>query len=552
MSTQLPEGFTLDRAPPPLPDGFQLDAPSSSVGDKINTGVQWLGTQFTKGLTGAAGLPADLQALGQKGADYALSKITGRDFNTPAPTMPGSADLNKVAFKDIGLPEVNAADNPNLGKLGKFIDLIPQAAVGAKAFGQAFLPTATSSVASEAAGQATEGTPYEMPARLAAALAGQKAGQRINTPLPADLTPEQARLVQLAKADPNIKDTLTVGQETGRLRGVESALARFPTSAGQFANAGEKQAVGINKAALATMDAPADLERVDPTSMTRAFAAKNAEFNAAKNAMGPVELTPDFHNKIADINATYRVNNAPSSLVPSVERKMADFETEFLGKKVPLAGDLSGEQYQQFRKGLNDAAQATTDTSARKALQGIRTALDDAAEASSAAEATAAFKVARKNWGNLKTISKAAAGGSMDTRAAGDLSANALTGALKQFQGADKFATTEGGLNDIARLSGYLKDTRPNSGTPQTLMMQNLLSGGALLGGGGAGFLAGGPAGAAAAAGGLAAPNLLARALTGSTGAGFVKKYLTNQSLAKQSMSERLAQALIGARVGAH
>jgi hypothetical protein len=83
--------------------------------------------------------------------------------------------------------------------------------------------------------------------------------------------------------------------------------------------------------------------------------------------------------------------------------------------------------------------------------------------------------------------------------------------ALRQRQGADRFASTEGGLNDIARMAGYLADTRPNSGTPQTMATQSLITGTPLAGG----YLAGGLGGAATAAGAMAIPNIAARAATG-------------------------------------
>lgn len=546
VADQLPAGFVLDKPAAGLPEGFVLDQPG--IGDKINEGVALLGTQFTKGINQLAGAPSDLQALGQKGVDYVLSKVTGHQFNTPAPTMPGSADLNKAVFEGAGVPERNFADIKALGPhVGKVIDASLQAVPGG-ILTKALLPTVTSGAGSEVAGQATAGTPYEIPARLFGAVAGQRVGQTAVTPLPARLTPEQTRMVGLAD---QLQIPMTVGQETGRLRGVESALARFPTSAGQFANAGERQSLGINRAALDTAEAPAGLTRVDPNSMDQLFKAKNAEFNAAKSAMGPVELTPQFYNQAQQGVGNYLANNPTATLVPAVEAHMASFFDRQLapraGQSVPT---LSGEQYQQFRKSVNDAAMEMKDPAARKALQGIRTALDDAATASSTPQAAAAFAKARENWGNLKTIAKAAAGGTIEGRGAGNLTPGALVSAVRQRQGPDVFSRTEGGLNDVSRLAGYLSDTRPNSGTPQTLMMQNLLSGGALLGGGGAGFLAGGLPGAAAAGVGLATPNILARALTGSKGAGWLRDYLANQKMADTTMKDRLVQALIGAGAG--
>jgi hypothetical protein len=118
----------------------------------------------------------------------------------------------------------------------------------------------------------------------------------------------------------------------------------------------------------------------------------------------------------------------------------------------------------------------------------------------------------------------------MDSRSAGNVTPGALVSALRQRQGADRFATTQGGLNDSARIASYLADTRPNSGTPQTLMMQGALTGGPIAGG----YAAGGPVGALLAGGTMAIPNLIARAMTGTGGGGMLRDYLANQTQAGQ------------------
>jgi hypothetical protein len=538
---------------------------SSAVGgamDAVNTGVNWLGTQLTKGATGVLGAPSALGELGRQGAGYLGEKVgvpeAGRvagalfkNMMTFGGVTPTTEGLNRAVFKDAGVPEVNAADNPNLmlknplglgrdinagAVLDAGVQAIPgmmmlpgaaQVAGGARAASVA-VPAVAGGSASELAGQYAKDTPYEIPARLAGGLAGALLGSRAVTPLPARLTDEQARLVQIAD---KANVPLTVGQRTGRLRGVESALARFPTSAGQFANAADDQAVALNKLALSQMKAPEDITRLDPTSMTRAFSKASNEFEAAKNASGSIKLNPDFYQRVQKIGADYAESTPASSQIAAVARRVDDFFDPKLMKGGAYP-ELSGQQYQEFRRALNTAAQNTkSDPTARNALKDLRGALDDAMEASLPADKAERWRTVRKNWAALKTLSKATAGGSQDSRTAGNLSPNALTQALRQSQGVDRFATTEGGLNDVARLASYLADTRPNSGTPQTLMTQNMLSLGALAGGGGAGFLAGGIPGAAAVGVGLATPNALARAMTGSRGAGWLRDYLANQTM---------------------
>lgn len=537
----------------PQTTGGKIAAAADGVADKVNTGVNWLGTQFTKGITGALGAPDTLGELGKRGAAYVGEKLgapeTGKNIGTAfknqmtfggaAPTTEG---MNRFVFGSLGVPEVNAGDNPALthnvpfpalfgeGKVnyGKMLDVgaqaIPGMLAGPGGAAAKIVPAMAGGMASEAAGQATAGTPWEIPARLAGGLAGGLAGAKAVTPLKANLTPEQARLVQIAK-DKEIP--MTVGQETGRGRGIESALARFPTSAGQFAKAGETQRGALINDALDEMGQVGT--KLDPQTMGRVAAKASSDFDAARNATQRVELQPDFFNKAGAAVGKYTENEAASNIIPGVAKKLDDFFDPKLMKDGPFP-ELDGTQYQQFRKSLNDSVDAlygAGNSGAAKAMQGIRTALDDAAEASLPADKMAAWKEARKNWSTYKILSKATAGGTVESRAAGDLSPSALTSVLRQRQGVDQFAKTEGGLNDTARLSGYLADTRPNSGTPQTLAMQSLLTGGPL------GFAVGGVPGALSVGAGLAAPNIMARAMTGSRGAGWLRDYLANQQLAR-------------------
>lgn len=508
-----------------------LSAPpstASKIGNAVNTGVNWLGTQLTKGVNTVAGLPADLQSLGNAGAKMALESVLGpgQAKQPMTNTMPGAADLNQAVFQGLGVPEVNAGDQPALtltdpfgipGKVnvGKILDAGVQALPG-MALGGAALPTATAGMAAEGAGQATAGTPWEIPARLAAGFGGYKVGQRVQTPLPANLSPEETRLVQIAK-DKGVP--LTVGQETGRGRAFESALARFPTSQGRMAQFADDQATAVNRDVLKQVGATGD--RVDPTTMNRVIQQASNEFEAVKNASGNVNLGPQFFRDLNRTITNYLDNTPAASQVPSVSKRAADFVNQ-------PGRTLTGEQYQEFRRTLNDAALSVSDVGAKRALKGMREALDDAMTASLPADQAAAWKEVRKNWANLKILTKAAAGGTVGSRNEGNLSPSALSMALRQRQGADRFASTTGGLNDTARVSSYLADTIPNSGTPATIGMQSMFAGGPV----GAGFALGGAPGAGIGALIAAAPNMAARAMTGTGGGGLLRRYLANQSQA--------------------
>lgn len=530
------------------------------VATKANDVVNTVGTGLAKGFTSIGGAAGDIRNLGRGAADWIGQKIGDPGFGEAygkvarplGPIGPTSTAMNKAVFSAPGetgpltLPEVNADDNPALTlkppmlnggeiRLGKAIDAgisaipsmmmlggAPSALTAPGRAAGTVIPAFAGGALSELGGQATAGTPYEIPARIAGGVTGYLAGGKAVTPLRANLTPEETRLVALAKE----KDIpLTVGQETGRGRGVESALARFPTSQGKMAALADEQATAINKDALA--QAGATGERLDPTSMNTVIKNASADFEAAKNASGPVKLNTDFFKDLESTVGKYLETTPPSGVAPVVENRARDF-VNVAKSGVP---ELSGEQYQQFRKGLNDAASSVRPGSGeQKALQSMRGALDDAMEASLPADQAEAWREVRRNWANLKILTKSAAGGTVGSRNEGNLSPSALSMALRSRQGADRFSSTTGGLNDTARVASYLADTIPNSGTPTTLQMQHLLTGAAP--GTLPGFLIGGPAGAAVgAATSLAAPNLAARAMTGSQGFGWLRDYLANQAM---------------------
>jgi hypothetical protein len=542
----------------------------SNAAEKVNTGVNWLGTQLTKGVTGVLGAPSALGELGRQAAGYLGEKVgvpeAGRaagavfkNMMTFGGVTPTTEGLNRAVFKEAGVPEVNAADNPNLmlknplglgrdinagAVLDAGVQAIPgmmmlpgaaQVAGGARAASVA-VPAVAGGSASELAGQYAKDTPYEIPARLAGGLAGAMAGSRAVTPLPANLTPEQARNVAAAR---DLGIPMTVGQETGRFRGVESALSRFPTSRYLMMDAGDRQRQAINTAALARTGTQGN--RVDPGTIDDAFTRLSGEFDQLTQGQN-VQLRPDFYNRVGRAAAEYTQNALPSDISPAVTRRLNDFWNlrPAQGQAFP---ELTSRQYQEFRRSVSTAAADAGDPAVRRVLRDMRGALDEAMEASLPADRAEAWRTAREHWGNLKTLSAASAAGTQESRAAGNLSPGALTSAVRRSRGTDNFARGNSPMDDISRVGDYLADTIPNSGTPQTAMMQTMLTGGPLAGA----YAVGGIPAAALVGASMAAPNLLARAMAGTRGTGWLRDYLANQTMANaypQVGNQRLAGIL--------
>jgi hypothetical protein len=293
------------------------------------------------------------------------------------------------------------------------------------------------------------------------------------------------------------------------------------------------------------------------------------EFDAAKNMAGTIDLTPTFPkvresvakyenimdpakrspavtteaerilSKEAPSRPTYppltasAVDNPPPTLenlttaiknaskpvgeafdaLPSLKGWFDKGPMAPMPKELP---ELSSQQYQTLRKGLTEAIDglySAKDTNGAIALKAMRTSLDDAVEASLGGDKLAAWKQAREHYFNFKVLQKAMNMGTASARSEGTLGANALTSALRQQQG-DKFYQTTGGLNDIATVKGYLRDTFPNSGTP-TIGAQAMAFNYPLW-----------------AMAPMAAVNLGQRAMTGGGPvSGLVRNYLANQAL---------------------
>lgn len=570
---------------------------ADDVLDTVNRNIiNPIGTGLTKGVTNLLGAGDAAGTLAQQGAAWAGDKLgapeTGKTIGKAAKSaltfhglMPNTAAMNRTVFGDLGVPEENYGDKPALtltnpfgieGKVnvGKMIDTGIQAIPGSMALGGGALPALAGGATSEAAGQATEGTPWEIPARIFGALPGAWVGSKLATPLPANLTPQQARAVQIAK---DTGTPLSVAQETGRGGAMERLFARMPGGMGPSERFTARQGAVTDEAALA--QAGFKGSELGQETMKSVGKQAGAKFDAAKKMPGVIDLKSTFPrvresvakyegvmdparrspavtteaNRILSKEATGKTAyppltasavDAPSptlaNLTAAVKNASKPIDEAFdalpsvkikewftPGAKVPKPKDLpelSSEQYQTLRKGLTEAIDglySAKDTNGARALQSMRTSLDDAVEASLGGEKLAKWREARRHYFNFKILQKSMNMGTASARSEGTLGANALTSALRRAQG-DKFYETTGGLNDIATLKTYLRDTFPNSGTPtvgaQALAFVNPL-------------LAGAPA---------AAMNLGARGMTGGGPlSSVVRNYLANQNMPSRLESVR-------------
>jgi hypothetical protein len=171
-----------------------------------------------------------------------------------------------------------------------------------------------------------------------------------------------------------------------------------------------------------------------------------------------------------------------------------------------------------------------------QAIRSMRDALDEGMTRSINGADAVAWNVARQQWGNLKTLERAASGAG-ESAATGLISPQQLRVAASSGAGnRGAYARGQGDFAELARAGNVIMDRLPNSGTAQ----RNLLTG--QIGGGSAAAVMGDPLTAAIISLG---PGALGRALW----AGPVQRFLAGETIspmARQAIESRVRAALQG------
>lgn len=482
------------------------------------------GVGVGKGLIGLAGLPGDVSELGARGLDRAVRFVgdkLGVDIpkrEDRAPTY-GSGDIQKAVEGQTGefyKPQTTAGKYAET--VGEFAPGIigGPAGLGRRAITQVVAP----GLASEAAGQATEGTKAEPYARVAAAILGGVAPSalgRVVSPLP--INAERAAAVNTLRNE-GVTD-LTAGQVTGR-----KPLQYLEAERGGGANLIENQAEQFTGAALRRVGENAP--RATPEVIDNAFTRVGNQFDtlAARNtATVDHQLATDVRNALDD----YHNLVSPPNRAPAVE----NFVQELATAAVRNGNTLPGEVYQSLRSRMERAARGMgNNPEARTAIRDMREAVDQSMERSIAAAGNhadlAAWREARNQYRNLMVIEKAATGAG-EGAAAGLISPAKLREATVSSQGRRNYARGNGDFSELARAGVQTMSPLPNSGTPGRISAQNLGMGVSSLLGGGAAYSAGGgdpvTAGIGAVVGAML-PRGIGRAATSRAG----RTYLGNQA----------------------
>jgi hypothetical protein len=520
--------------------------PSSfDAGDIAKSG----GVGVLKGIIGLAGLPGDVSHLGAQGLDVAtrfmqrklgLPESAPYDPNSPTLTgyhLPGGAELQSDVEQAAGpfyQPKTTA------GKYAQTIGEFAPAAVGgpeglaSKLIGRVAIPGA----ASEAAGQATEGTALEPYARIAGAVAGAGAPALIGRAI-SPMTISPARQAAVNTLENEGVNSLTAGQVTGSrpLQWFEQALSDMPMAGGGAGRASEQSAEQFTRAALQRVGENAD--RATPDVIDRAFTRIGNQFDtiaARNNITADGQLGQELRQVQTDYN--FLANPMQRQVVDGALNDVVDVIHN-------NNGVLPGDQYQAMRSRLDRAARAAqgNDNQLSDAMFGIRNALDDNMQRSLAATGNGAdaqaWTEARRQYRDMFVIEKAATGAG-ENAANGLISPSQLRNAVVN-QGRRAYARGQGDFADLARAGEAVMRPLPQSGTAPRANVQHVGGGLAAVIGG---LVGGSHETAALGAAALAGPSMLGRTLMSRP----AQAYLRNQvaaPLRQQGVRQNLLRGAV-------
>lgn len=467
--------------------------------------VKSAGAGLARGASGILDLPNLIPALAISGGEYltgtqAPDWLRGGIGGLPTQDMPqGSGVRQSVAGLTGGATEYKGQTMPGqfAGTVGEFL---PGAIAGPGNMARnALMYGVLPGVASEAAGQATEGTAMEPWARALAAIGAPLAAGAVNKGVRAVLSPyggADPERLKLAKVLDDFGVPITAGQRTGAegLRRAEGATGR-----GQEIMA--QQADDFTKAALKTVGT--DATRATPEVLASTAKRIGAVFD---DVLQGVDVTPDAQ-AVTDFSAamaTYRQLAPKATSVPLLENINKELVRSFRGGAPIPAQTLS--TWRSSLSQLTTSADTATREAALAALEAVDNSLASTLTAAGRADDLARLTEARGQWRNYLAIQKAASRAG-EERALGVISPSALRNELA-LQGRTAYATgRRGEIGDLARAGEAVMKPLPTvaaGGVRNVPGVSALLSGALGSAIGGATGL-GGPAGAVA---GMLAPSV--------------------------------------------
>jgi len=535
FAQQPPQGLRLE---PVDYDPFanQPQGPSVGVGADVAKGA---GVGLAKGVMGLAALPNDLPNAARDGMAWAMARLAEKTGLLPKGAN-SAEEMLANRKRDFGetlylAPKMQQAVEGVTGKFyepqtkaGKFAETAGEFIPGAMALPANGVGSMASNavkygvvpgLASEAAGQALKDTKYEWAGRLAGAIGGgllpgaaKAATSRVISPLPMD--PARASMVATLERE---GVPLTAGQITGSkpLQWAESTLGDLPLAGSKAAGLQRAQQQAFTDAALKRAGGSG---MATPDNMAAIRDSLGQRFGdlASRNT---AQIDAQAAKQIGDSVADYVKLVPPANRAPGVGGTVDDI----LQLARSNGGAIPGDMYQAMRSRFGNISNSNrmNDPQLADVYRGFRDSLDGAMNRSISPADAAAWQEVRKQYGNMKSLEKAAGGAGAAT-AEGNISPAQLRTAVASGNNRGSYARGQGDLAELTRAGIGVMSPLPNSGTAPRQWMQNAAATLPAIVGGASG------GGVGALAGLLAAP-MAGRALMSSP----IQAYLGNQAASR-------------------
>lgn len=483
--------------------------------------------------TGAMAIP-DMANIARSGFNAALDKVLPpteqqKAAKAAAPQPIGSPQAVAAVENATGIDTRPEAATTTVGKtIAPYVktasEFVPMSmATGGGAIVGGILP----GIASETAGQLSQGKWYEPIARIAAPMAAAPAIARAVTPLPASAAKQ--RLVDILNNEG--VTSLTAGQKTGSeaLRYAESALGNAPGAGGKT-NAITRE--GQEQFTEAAMRRAGGGENAGPESLAANQARLGENFRDI-STRNNLQMDPQFGNELGAALRVY--DRVPNSQQRAIVQGYADD----IIAHAQAGGTMPGPQYQEMRSRLSRQSNSLreSDPTLSETLRDMRDALDGAFARSISPADRDLLTTTRREYGAQKTIEKSVARAGEATAEGQIVPAN-LRNTVATGNNRGAYARGEGDFSELARAGAGVMSPMPQSGTGPRAAIHAIAS----LIGAGAGSVGGVGIGSGlgAAAGAVAGPALVGRALMSRP----MQAYLANQ-LATTSGREAVARAIL-------
>lgn len=487
------------------------------------------GAGLSRGTAGLIGLPGTIADLGNAGGEWLMERA-GLPTRSQAMTEQGLSSGNVLSSQSLqdALSTLTGGATDYRGQTtagqyaGTIGEFLPGAAIGGlnpanlAQFG--LLPA----VASEAAGQWTEGTGYEPMARVAAALVAPAVpglASRAISPFSGSVTPERQAAVDYLRSE-------GVNPTAGQITGSRNLLARESELGGaRAADIMNEQARAFTDAAMRRAGGSGLADEAGMSAIHNRLSQGFRDVSSRNTMQADAPMLQDMVDTLIEYNR----------VLPSEQKTVLGNIASDIGERIRSGGGrLSGNDYQSIRSDLGKRAHNSrlSNPELSQAYRGLRDSLDNAMSRSVSPEDAATWARLRKEYGNMKVLEKAATGGG-EKAALGTISpARLRQSAVSGRQG--QYARGTGDFDQLARSGSAVLSAFPDSGTATRLNARTLGGFGGILGAGGGAAMGSPTAAMIGAAVGTALPAVAGRTLMSRP----VQAYLTNQIAPNMSVMD--------------